>query len=144
MPDSPSDFDLLKEKLLSGETSGAERRDLRSRDRSEALRAWNPQSGLSGEESAVPIAGANEPKKEKGIPSHLILTDHFKVTIVVVLISLSSLAIFGYGGYTLDQYFGTKYIFMVALLLISFPSAQYVTYRWITRTYLDSIKKKYQ
>lgn len=100
---TPSDFDLLKEKL-----------------------------------------GANEPKKEKGIPSHLVLTDHFKVTIVVVMISLSSLAIFGYGGYTLDQYFGTGYIFMVALLLISFPSAQYVTYRWITKTYLDSVKKKYQ
>lgn len=102
MPDTPFDFDLLKEKL-----------------------------------------GATEPKKEKGIPSHLVLTDHFKVTIVVVLISLSSLAIFGYGGYKLDQYFGTGYIFMVLLLLISFPSAQFVTYRWITRTYLDSIKKKY-
>ena len=101
MPEQPSDFDLLKEKL-----------------------------------------GANVPK-EKGIPSHLMLTDHFKVTIVVVLISLSSLAIFGYGGFKLDQYFGTGYILMVLLLLVSFPCAQYLTYRWITKTYLESIKKKY-
>ncbi len=81
--------------------------------------------------------------KEAGVPSHLVLTDHFRVTAMVVLISISSLAIFGGAGYKLDQYFDTGHVLFILLILISFPTAQYLLYTWITENYLRSVKKKH-
>ncbi|GEM_PF-4844186 len=83
-----------------------------------------------------------EESKETGVPSHLVLTDHFRVTAMVVIISLSSLGLFGYGGYLLDQYFNTGHLLFILLILISFPTAQYLLYKWITENYLRSVKKK--
>lgn len=75
-------------------------------------------------------------KSQNAVLSNLIFSGHYRVSIMVALISFVSIALFALIGYQLDLYLGTKPILMFLGALISFPFAQVVIYRWITTRYI--------
>lgn len=84
-----------------------------------------------------------EEKREKG-PNpeleNLMFAKHFQITIRVALITLGGLAIFGGGGYLLDTQFGTKPLFLIIGVVVSYPIIQvalYRTFRSMTKKITD-------
>lgn len=89
--------------------------------------------------------GKNEsPKKEKRedmIESTLMFRKHYHVSLMVAMITMGSVALFGYLGYRLDLFLGTKNAFLVLGLLFSFPFSQFALYKWVKEKYIPSVKK---
>lgn len=73
--------------------------------------------------------------------SILMFSNHAKVTATVALITVSSIAILGFSGWKLDFWLGTKPAFLIVGIILSFPIAQIVIYRWIKKNYIPNLKK---
>lgn len=54
---------------------------------------------------------------------------HWQITINVIAITLTVMAIFVGGGYYLDQVFATKPALLIAGTVVAFPIAQFIIYR---------------
>jgi len=80
-------------------------------------------------------------KTEEMIESTLMFSKHYHVSMMVALITVGTLALLGYGGYQLDLFLGTKKVFMVLGLIVSFPISQFALYKWIKEKYIPNVKK---
>ena len=73
--------------------------------------------------------------------SSLMFSQHWRISLMVALISISSIAVFAYIGSRLDVVFGTHPAFLIVGVIISFPISQFVVYRWIKEKYIPQMKK---
>jgi len=73
----------------------------------------------------------------------LIFSKHLQITLRVAAITLGSIGIFTVGGYALDMQIGTKPLFLIIGLLISFPLSQYLIYKKF-RTITTDIQNKHK
>lgn len=79
-------------------------------------------------------------KKSPATPSNLIFSGHYRVSIMVALISIGFIVLFGFIGFQLDILLGSKPILMLLGLVISFPVSQIVLYKWIVTKYIPQKK----
>ena len=79
---------------------------------------------------------------DEKIKSTLMFSEHIRVTTMVVMINVCSIALLGGGGYLLDQSLETQPALAIAGFLLSFPVAQYIIYRWVNKSYVPSIVEK--
>lgn len=80
-------------------------------------------------------------QKEGVMKSSLLLSQHWRVSLAVALISISSIALFAFLGYNLDLVLDTSPAFVVVGLIISFPFSQFAVYKWIKGKYMPRMKK---
>lgn len=81
-------------------------------------------------------------KKEEMMKSTLMFSNHAKVTATVALITVSSIVLFSFGGWKLDQWLGIAPILFILGIIFSFPIAQIVIYQWIKKHHIPNLKKK--
>lgn len=80
--------------------------------------------------------------KDDTIKSTLFFRKHYQVSLMVIVVNLSSIAVLCYLGYRLDLWLGIeKHLFAVLGLIISFPISQLILYKWITKSYTPRIKR---
>jgi len=75
----------------------------------------------------------NKPKSEPEkkpvlLPMSFGLADHIQITWRVASITLLSIAVFGGGGWLLDNWIGKFPLFMIIGMVISYPIAQILIY----------------
>lgn len=75
---------------------------------------------------------------QRMIKSTRLLSQHYKVSIMVVVCAIISIAFFGYLGYRLDVYFETYPLVFIIGILISFPCSQILIIKWIKGRYVPS------
>jgi F0F1-type ATP synthase assembly protein I len=78
-------------------------------------------------EKEAPKNIENKPKNEPAQQSFG-LADHFQITWRVASITLLSIAVFGGGGWMLDNWIGKFPLFMIIGMVISYPIAQILIY----------------
>ena len=59
----------------------------------------------------------------------IMLKKRIQMTISIVVITLVGIGLFGGAGYLLDSYLDTKPIFLIALIIISFPVTQLILFK---------------
>jgi F0F1-type ATP synthase assembly protein I len=59
----------------------------------------------------------------------LMFSEHYKITLRVITITVGSMAILAGGGYLLDQQLGTYPTMFIAGLVLAFPVTQVVIYK---------------
>ena len=87
-----------------------------------------------------------EPKEgQKATPElqDLMFSKHIQITLRVAAITLGSILIFSGGGFLLDMQIGTKPLFLILGLVVSFPLSQYIIYRTF-RSVTTNIQNKYK
>lgn len=57
--------------------------------------------------------------------------NYMQVTYSVVVLTIGGIALFGFIGYYLDQYFNTKPALLFTFIVLSMPPTQYVLYKRI-------------
>jgi len=73
----------------------------------------------------------------------LMFNKHIQITLRVSAITLGSIILFAGGGLLIDTQIGTKPLFLIIGLLISFPLSQYVIYKTF-RNVTNNIQNKYK
>ena len=73
--------------------------------------------------------------------STLLFSQHWRISLMVALISVGSIALLAYLGSRLDLYLGTYPAFLIFGLIVSFPLSQLVIYKWIKKSYIPRVKK---
>lgn len=66
--------------------------------------------------------------KDKSKLEKLMFQEHYKITIRVIAITVSVMALLGGGGYLLDKQLGTDPYIFIAGILLAFPVIQVVIY----------------
>ncbi len=84
--------------------------------------------------------GADE--QQKMVKSTLMFSQHFRVSIMVALITVTVMGTLSLIGYQLDSVYQTKPAFLIVGLVMAFPLSQLVVYRWVKKNYLPKITKK--
>ena len=81
------------------------------------------------------------PKKPDDlIKSTLLLSQHYRVSAMVISASVFSIALLAYLGYRLDLYFATYPFLLIVGVLVSFPLSQVLIIKWIKEKYIPSRK----
>ena len=73
-------------------------------------------------ENQAPKKSDNKPPMGVG------LSEHFQITWRVALITLTSILVFGGGGWMIDKWLGKFPLFMIIGMVISYPVAQVLIY----------------
>ncbi len=94
-------------------------------------------------DSSTSQAEQNQSEKQKksqqAITSTLMFSQHFRVTLMVALISITMIALFSGSGYLLDIQLDTEPLFLLIGVVISFPLSQLAVYRWVKKSYVPKI-----
>ena len=98
----------------------------------------NSSSSQDGPESSE----KDHSEEQHLVKSTLMFSQHFRVSIMVALITVTVMGGLSFLGYQLDAVYQTKPAFLIVGLVMAFPLSQLVVYKWVKKRYLPKITQK--